>query len=181
VRKNDHLIVKAYKEWNLLDTTDWGSSVAVTFSLKQVLKEQNSTDELLSQLDEEKCRSTLKHFRNLLNRSVYPNRNGRDGRRLRVISVVEEGDGRWHAHAAIECPDHLSVEEFKPQIQNCWSKCHWSHGLYIQTAFDARGWTNYMLKLRQKSGLETWGDAIDLDTTYNPHVVKADPSGTFIH
>jgi hypothetical protein len=134
VRKNDQLIVKSYKEWDLFNTSDWDTTVAVTFNLKQALMERKSTYGSLLRLDERQCRSTLKHFMNLLNRSVYESKNRHGRKRLRVITVVEKGTGRWHVHAAIECPGYLSVQTFTTLIRDCWSKCDWSHGLDIQPA-----------------------------------------------
>jgi hypothetical protein len=166
--KTDYAIVNAFKDCTFLDTHHWGSVVAVTLNLKQGHR-SGATYRTWVRLDEHQCRATFRHFMNRLNRAVFKNAHKRKGRGLRVIMVLErEIDGRWHIHAAIECPAHLIEPDFKTLINNCWSSLDWSYGLHVQPAYDADGWTDYLLKLRQKSGLESWGDAIDLDSTHNP-------------
>ena len=105
----------------------------------------------------------------LLNRAVYGNAVRRHDKRLRVIDVVEkDGDGRWHIHAAIEPPTHLGAAKFERLIDQSWHGTHWGH-CRLQVRHDAnQGWVDYMLKFKQKSGLENWLDCIDLDCLHNP-------------
>lgn len=107
----------------------------------------------------------------LLNREVYKNAYARYGKRLKVIPVLEkQRDGRWHFHVAIEPPPHFSELHFKILIRDCWDKVHWAYGQDEIEINANQGWTNYMLKLRQKSELESFSDCIDWETIHNPVV-----------
>jgi hypothetical protein len=168
LHKTDYACVREYRTLDLLDTSKWGSTLALTLNLKQGRRSECGR---LVWLDEYECRKTFAQFMNRLNRATYKNAHKRRGKRLRVVGVLEKGDdGRWHFHVAVECPDHLSQQQFRLLIDNCWSTLDWSYGLHVQPVYDQVGWTKYMLKLRQKSGLASWGDAIDLDSTHNPPV-----------
>ena len=99
-----------------------------------------------------------------LNQCVFGNAAKRYGKQLRVIAVTEKGEGRWHKHVAIEPPEHLTPEAFEFEIWLCWNRTHWGYKeIDIQRRAD-RGWVDYMLKPRQKSGLETYIDCIDLNS-----------------
>jgi hypothetical protein len=164
--KTDYAHVNEYRTLSFLDTSNWGQTLALTLNLKQGRRSESGP---WVRLDEHQCRLTLKHFMNRLNRAVYKNAHKRRNRCLRVIAVHENGDdGGWHIHVAIECPIHLSRKQCELLIVNCWSQLDWNYGLHVQPAHDANGWTKYMLKLRQKAGLESWGDTIDSDSTHNP-------------
>jgi hypothetical protein len=71
--------------------------------------------------------------------------------------------------AAIEVPAYISVLQFDELVRECWKKVDW--GRERIDVIDAdRGWINYMLKRRQKSGLENWFDCIDWEALHNPIV-----------
>jgi hypothetical protein len=61
--------------------------------------------------------------------------------------------------------------QFRNEIMRCWpTKNLWAYK-FNQIKFGADvGWVNYLLKLRQKSGLEAWSDSIDWYSFYNPIV-----------
>jgi hypothetical protein len=53
-----------------------------------------------------------------------------------VIAVIEKHiDGRWHYHAAIEPPQHLSAEAFETLIRDCWHKTDWGYPTCGQGTF----------------------------------------------
>jgi hypothetical protein len=155
-------------EDRLFDTRHWRSSVALSLSLKQAFQIRPKSL-LRATLDEQKAKSAFGHFMHRMNRSIYKNAFERYGKRLRVIGVLEKAEvGRWNYHAAIELPTHLTPEQFETLIRNCWSGMHWGY-CKMKIEFDAdQTWVNYMLKPWQKSGLEVWADAIDLEHLYNP-------------
>ena len=96
------------------------------------------------------------------------------GAGCRVIAVVEkELGGRFHIHAAIEPPRHMSRESFERMVEQCWLKTDYGYGrIHFAHKSDGgepdSGWIAYMLKAKQKSGLEDWSDCIDWDSFHNP-------------
>ena len=103
----------------------------------------------------------------LLNRKIFKNAFDRYGKRLRVIPILEN-EARWHLHAAIEPPIHMSFEQFKAEIICCWHKTDWGYqDIVVNKDADER-WMNYMLKIWQKPDFEYWSDCIDLESLYNP-------------
>lgn len=161
-------VVQAIRQAPQLDTSGWKSVWALTLNLKQGRRAELAGGPWV-RIDEFKCRQAFKHFMNILNREVYKNAYVKFGKRLRVISVLEkQKDGRWHFHVSIEPPSHLSELLFRTLIRDCWDRVHWAHGQdEIETSAD-QGWTNYMLKLRQKSEFESFSDCIDWESLYNP-------------
>lgn len=114
-------------------------------------------------------RATFRHFMKRLNGAVYGNAVRRYRKQLRVIAVLEKGlHGRWHYHAAIEPPFHISLEDFEKLVHECWRKTHWGYDRVLVRDNADQGWIIYMLKPRQKSEFETWSDCIDWDTLHNP-------------
>lgn len=149
------------------DTSAWRSVTAVTLTLKQAYKADNgewvyATAEI--------CTKTFASFMHKLNRAVFGNAACRFGKRLRVLPVVEKSaDGRWHIHAAVEPPAHITAEQFENEIRYCWTKKTDLGYRQIDIQPNANGgWIDYMLKARQKSGLETWEDCIDWYSFHNP-------------
>jgi hypothetical protein len=159
----------------MLDTRSWHSVWGVTLKLKKARlcklpRPTTSCDSgsVWIRLDELECKRAFRHFINLLNRAVYNHAFHRHGKRMNVIPVLEkERSGRWHYHLAIEPPTHLSPEIFTALIIDCWLRTDWAFpDCLVQQNPDA-GWNNYILKLRQKTELETWFDCIDLNCLTN--------------
>jgi hypothetical protein len=149
------------------DTTHWASFCDVTLTFKQARQAGNGT---WIRLDEQQCRRAFRFFLKLLNHAVF-GAAARRGKKLRVIPVIErQADGRWHYHAAIEVPPHISALRFDEIARECWSKVDWGRErVEIKDNAD-QGWIDYMLKPRQKSGLEDWSDCIDWVSLHNPIV-----------
>ena len=151
---------------NSLDTNRWNSIWAVTLTLKQVIVHADGTRDFI---DLYQCRKNFRQFMRRLGRASFGSAAARRGKRLRVIPVHEKSQyERFHSHAALEGPRHLNEIEFSRLIRTCWVKTPWSYrDVSIRPSAD-RGWVNYLLKPRGKSGLELWSDCIDWDAFHNP-------------
>jgi len=148
------------------ETSHWRSVFDVTLTLKQAIKVNNG---IWVKADENHCRAAFRHFARRLNQAVYGKAACRHRKRLRLIAVLEKDLlGRWHFHAAIEPPLHLNPEQFDKEIRCCWAKTHWAYREVMVRDNADPGWLKYMLKRRQKSGLEHWLDTIDWDAFHNP-------------
>jgi hypothetical protein len=96
----------------------------------------------------------FRHFRNRLNHVVLGSRAKRYGARLTTIVVLEmSADHRLHFHCIIDRPSHCSPEIFAAIIREQWWKTDFGyHQVDVQDQSDA-GWTDYILKQRQKRSL----------------------------
>jgi hypothetical protein len=124
-------------------TSHWPSFCSVTVTMKQA--RQNDQGAWLK-MDEQQCRRAFRFFLKLLNRAVYGTA-ARRGKKLRVVPITErQADGRWHYHAAIEVPAHISVLRFDELARQCWGKVDWGRErIEIKDKAD-QGWIHYMLK-----------------------------------
>lgn len=148
------------------ETSNWRSVVAVTLSVKQGIKQHG----YMFYADVETCNKAFDRFMRRLNRTVYGNAARLSNKRLRVLPVVEkDAEGRWHIHAAIEPPEYMNERQFRREILRCWSRSNlWAYRHnWIELDGDA-SWIGYLLKLRQKSGLDAWSDCIDWYSFHNP-------------
>jgi hypothetical protein len=168
------------KKWSTLNTSHWHSVCAATLTLKQGQHSDIETQ----------YKKAFRRFMNMLNATAFGNAARYRNKRLRVIPILEKTEsGRWHYHAAIEPPAHMSREQFTGQVRLCWWKTHWGHRI-VDLEFDfnlpwlhalrgkvytlqggvyaSSGWISYILKDRSKSGFESWFDCIDLSSLYNP-------------
>ena len=164
--------INHFSQSDLFDTSDWRSIWDLTLTLKQARKTYDGLRWIRA--DEYQCREAFRHFMNLLNRAVYGNAYRRNGKKLRVLPILEQGDfyaegifgklyfsNRWHFHAAIEPPTHVEPDRFNAIIHECWTKVDWGHREIMVRQNADRGWINYMLKRRQKSAFDAWSDCID--------------------
>ena len=148
------------------DTTHWKSAFALTFTLKQAFHSQPGVS---VRLTEDQCRATFAHFLRKLNKAIFGATARHYGKRVKIIPVLEKDEnGRWHYHAAIEKPQHVSELKFLTLLRRFWSQLDWGYErMSIEGNVD-QGWIDYMLKPKQKSGLECWSDCIDWNNFYNP-------------
>lgn len=74
--------------------------------------------------------------------------------RLRMFCVLEmSADHRLHYHCIFERPYHCSLERFRAIIRDQWPKTDFGyHEVDVQDRPDS-GWTDYVLKQRQKKSL----------------------------
>jgi hypothetical protein len=71
-----------------------------------------------------------------------------------MVSVVETGaDDRLHCHCIIDRPHHCSFERFNVLVREQWRRTDFGYDqVNIQDQAN-EGWTDYLLKQRQKSSL----------------------------
>ena len=105
-------------------------------------------------IDPIKASANLRHFRNRLNHAVLGSKAKRQGERLWMVAVLEiSADGRLHYHCIIDRPYYCSFEKFCAFVREQWSKTDFGyHQIDIQDQADT-GWTDYILKQRQKGSL----------------------------
>lgn len=96
----------------------------------------------------------FRHFRIRLENRILGRSARLHERRLRIIAVLEmSADHRLHYHCKIDRPYHCSLERFSAIIRDQWSKTDFGyHQVDIQDQSD-QGWTDYLLKQRQKGSL----------------------------
>jgi len=81
-----------------------------------------------------------------------------------MVSVVEtSADDRLHYHCIIDRPYYCTFERFCVVVREQWRRTEFGYNqVHIEDQANA-GWTNYILKQRQKSSLL---DSIDCDNCY---------------
>ncbi len=94
------------------------------------------------------------HFGKRLNAKILGSKAKRYGGRLRIIAVIESNvDGRLHYHAIIDRPSYCSFDDFDTAIRELWRKTNFGYcEIDIQDEATS-GWSEYILKLRQKASL----------------------------
>jgi hypothetical protein len=96
----------------------------------------------------------FRHFRNRLDHAILGSRAKRHGHRLKVVAILERSaDHRLHYHCIIDRPYYCSFETFAATVREQWLKTDFGYRqVDIQDQPDA-GWTDYILKRRQKRSL----------------------------
>jgi hypothetical protein len=131
---------------NLIAAVPFQNPVAVTLTMKKRAGARTADDIVAS--------GNLRLFRIRLETRVLGRAAKVHGNRLRMLCVLEmSADHRLHYHCIIERPCHCSIERFGAIIRDQWSKTDFGyHQIDVQDRSDS-GWTDYLLKLRQKSSL----------------------------
>ena len=132
-----------------LSNLDLSNFLGVSLTLKHQVDNQN--------LDVMLCSQNLRHFMNVLNKSVYGNRFSRYGIKLQIFPVLEKSSGdRLHYHLIIEHPRELPLIRFKDLIRSSWIKTRFGHReIHIDDSID-RGWTNYITKFQSMTDQVDW-------------------------
>jgi hypothetical protein len=96
----------------------------------------------------------FRHFRTRLESRVLGRGAKRHGKRLLIIAVLEiSADHRLHYHCIIDRPYYCSFERFSAIVRDQWPTTDFGyHQVDIQNQPDG-GWTDYILKQRQKESL----------------------------
>lgn len=130
----------------LFDPSRFQHPAAVTLTMKKRVGGRNADSVVASE--------NFRHFMNRLNHKVLGTAAKLHGRRLKTVAVIESNaDGRLHHHAMIDRPPYCSFETFKAAVTDQWQRTVFGYRqIDIQDAADA-GWTDYMLKPRQKISL----------------------------
>lgn len=143
----------------MMDITGWNSPFAVTLTLKQAHYD-GLTRVALGPYEASK---NLRHFLNLVNKSVLTKAELRRGEKLNCIPVIEDGNVRPHFHLCLDKPAELSDEHFIALIETCWRKTKFGYTETQIKRCDA-GWLNYMTKYKTKSA---YADSIDWMNFHN--------------
>ena len=93
--------------------------INVTFTEKQYLHKTVGKDKRIFKLDEFKSSQNLRHFKNVLNRSVFGNGYQRFNKQLQMLVVreVSPQTQRHHLHLIIEQPLRYNFNEFRNLIE----------------------------------------------------------------
>ena len=104
--------------------------------------------------DDINASDNFRHFRNRLDHAVLGSRAKRYGARLGLVAVLERSaDYRLHYHCIIDRPYYCSFGKFDATVREQWIKTDFGYRqVDIQDHSDA-GWTDYILKRRQKRSL----------------------------
>jgi hypothetical protein len=130
----------------VFDPSRFENPAAVTLTMKKRVGGRNADSILASE--------NFRQFMNRLNNKILGSAAKLHGRRLKTVAVIESNaDGRLHYHAMIDRPCYFSFEKFKVVVTDQWLRTDFGYRhVDIQDAANA-GWTNYMLKSRQKTSL----------------------------
>jgi len=154
----------------------WDNCCAFTFNMKQAikLKEVYCKNKRIDwfRLDRIRCYQCFKEFMRDLNRRIYKFADIKYGKRLNVIAFLEKSnEGRFHFHAAIEAPKHLTQEQFCKLAMDVWLEQDFGYG-HGRTKVNAdNGWIDYMTKSKSKDGFDHYLDCLDIDTFRNKIVI----------
>lgn len=131
---------------SLIGDVPFKNPVAVTLTMKKRVGARVADDIVASQ--------NLRLFRVRLETRVLGRAAKRHGKRLLMVCVLEmSADHRLHYHCVLERPCHCSFERFRAIIQDQWPKTDFGyHEVDVQDRSDS-GWTDYLLKPRQKTSL----------------------------
>jgi hypothetical protein len=131
---------------NLLLSVHFTNPTAVTLTMRKRVGGRVADEIVASE--------NLLHFCNRLNHAVLGSRAKRYGAKLLMVAVREmSADHRLHYHCIIDRPYHCSLQRFSGIIREQWSKTDFGyHHIDIQDQADT-GWTDYILKARQKQSL----------------------------
>lgn len=154
-RYNNSAMKEASALW-LTATFDRVPSIALTLTFKQRLQ--------WHRLSADTAQQTLRHFLRRLNREGRGKKFRRRRPPLTVLAVLEggcrPGEKHLHYHLQIEVPTDRSPEEFGEYCLRTWAALDWGSDRQNRMAVDAdSGWTEYILKLRDKP---IFSDAIDV-------------------
>ena len=128
---------KSVRDW--LYRHDHQNWLGLTLTLKQMV-DGVRLDEIISS-------QNLRHFLNLLNKSIFGNRFKRFGKRIETVPVLEKSEtDRFHFHICIKKPDEEKNLRFEQRIRNCWLKTSWGYNeLHVHRKID-NGWIDYITK-----------------------------------
>jgi hypothetical protein len=163
---NQSLLLQQSTFRKFANIDEWNHPLAITLTMRQAVTIHDDHRVVTDHLTPEKASQNLRHFLNLINRRVFGKAAIRFGKQLRVIPVLEGGNGkRLHYHLAIDCPSSELQGTLPGLIRKLWQDTMWGYGqIDIQPDADA-GWIKYISKLRDKP---SFADAIDWLNYHNP-------------
>ncbi|MGF6311896.1 hypothetical protein ABIB82_005873 [Bradyrhizobium sp. i1.8.4] len=130
----------------LINTMPFIAPAAVTLTMKKRYGARSADDIVASE--------NFRHFRNRLEHSLLGSAVKRYGKRLLMIVVLEtSADNRLHYHCIIDRPYHCTFGRFDAVLREQWAKTDFGYRqIDVQDQPD-EGWTDYLLKRRQKRSL----------------------------
>ncbi|MGY4366831.1 hypothetical protein ACVW1A_002896 [Bradyrhizobium sp. LB1.3] len=130
----------------LIGSMPFRAPAAVTLTMKK-RSGGRSTDDIIAS-------ENFRHFRNRLEHCLLGSAAKRHGKHLLMIVVLEtSADDRLHYHCIIDRPYHCTFGQFEVVVREEWTKTEFG---YRQTDIQDQpdeGWTDYLLKRRQKRSL----------------------------
>jgi hypothetical protein len=140
----------------LINSAKFNAQTAVTLTMKK-RNAGRAADHIVAS-------ENFRHFRNRLEHLLLGSAAKRHGRRLLMLAVVEvSADDRLHYHCIIDRPYHCSFERFCVIVREQWRKTDFGYDQVDIQDQANEGWTDYILKQRQKSSLL---DSIDRNNCY---------------
>jgi hypothetical protein len=130
----------------LINSVPFQNPTAVTLTLKKRAGSRVADTIIASE--------NLRHFRIRLETRVLGRGAKRHGKRLLLVAVLEiSADHRLHYHCIVDRPCYCSLERFSAIIRDQWPRTDFGyHQVDIQGQSN-EGWTDYILKQRQKASL----------------------------
>ena len=154
---NDYRLKEAFLQAAAID--HWDSPYSLTLTMKQAIRREGHR----IALDPLKASQNLKHFLNLLNAKLCSAGDARNGKRLRSIAVLEDGE-RFHYHLCLDKTAHITAARFVNLIH--WSWAHTDFGYWMVDVHPCGArWIAYMAKIRSKTA---YSDAFDWANFHNP-------------
>ena len=143
---NRYQTVRRQELERLINSVPFQNPTAVTLTLKKRAGWRTADPIAASE--------NFRHFRTRLESRVLGCGAKRHGKRLLLVAVLEiSADHRLHYHCIIDRPCYCSLERFSAIIRDQWPKTDFGyHQVDIQSQSD-KGWTDYILKSRQKGSL----------------------------
>lgn len=130
----------------LIGSMPFHAPAAVTLTMKKRHGGRSADDIVASE--------NFRHFRNRLEHAILGSAAKRRGKHLLMIVVLEtSADHRLHYHCIIDRPHHCTFGRFEIVVREQWAKTDFGYSqVDIQDQPD-EGWTDYLLKRRQKRSL----------------------------
>jgi hypothetical protein len=130
----------------MINSTKFIAPAAVTLTMKK-RNGGRAADHIVAS-------ENFRHFRNRLEHLLLGSAAKRHGRRLLMVTVVEtSADDRLHYYCIIDRPYYCSLERFSVIVREQWRRTDFGYDQVDIQDQPNEGWTDYLLKQRQKSSL----------------------------
>lgn len=116
------------------------------------------------------CSANLKHFLNVVNKTIFGNKVRR-GFKVQAVPTLEEFDGKPHYHLMMDCPEHITKEALFALINQEWPRTNLGHPDIRINENASEGWVKYIFKQRTKPEFDTAIDVANMH--FNNFVAEA--------
>ena len=146
-------IANAYLEW--IEGKPFGPSIAVTLTFRQFDGKQ---------ISRKLAENAISHYLRVLDRKAFGAQARRGKRQLGAFGVFEGDAESWgknlHYHCLLQIPSHVMPEQWIRTCEMEWAKVRYSNRQHhFEEVWDEAGWSEYLLKLRDK---KDYADAVDV-------------------